>query len=254
RIRQRGVRVVAAPVRARGGRDPDPCGDRARGESCRAGTRSSSRCGRAAGDGRTGTSGVARGCPRARRGDRGRDRIMHGSRCRRGTGRRTRNAARYRRRRHAAGADGHRPGHARHALPRRTSGPDRRERADIATRRTVGQAVSAAWVAHGPWWNVRVVARHNVDMNSFSRPGAVDLSGLASGASGEPGSPAAAGAYSFEATEQTFQSEVAEASMQYVVVLSLWSPRAPESVTLNETLSKLADSYQGRLVVARLDV
>ncbi|MDN5853043.1 MAG: tetratricopeptide repeat protein [Actinomycetia bacterium] len=91
-------------------------------------------------------------------------------------------------------------------------------------------------------------------MNSFSRPGAVDLSGLASGASGEPGTPAAFGAYSFEATEQTFQTEVAEASMQHVVVLSLWSPRAPESVTLNETLSKLADSYQGRLVVARLDV
>ncbi len=93
-----------------------------------------------------------------------------------------------------------------------------------------------------------------MDMNSFSRPGAVDLSGLANGASGEPGTPAASGAYSFEATEQTFQAEVAEASMRHVVVLSLWSPRAPESVTLNETLSKLADSYQGRLVVARLDV
>lgn len=42
--------------------------------------------------------------------------------------------------------------------------------------------------------------------------------------------------------------------MSHVVVLSLWSPRAPESVTLNETLSKLADSYQGQLEVARLDV
>ena len=91
-------------------------------------------------------------------------------------------------------------------------------------------------------------------MTSFSRPGAVDLSGLSGGQGGEPGAPAASGAYAFDATEQTFQSEVAEASMRHVVVLSLWSPRAPESVTLNETLSKLADSYQGRLVVARLDV
>ena len=91
-------------------------------------------------------------------------------------------------------------------------------------------------------------------MNSFSRPGAVDLSGLANGAGGEPGKPGAPGAYSFDATEQTFQTEVAEASMQHVVVLSLWSPRAPESVTLNEMLSKLADSYQGKLTVARLDV
>ena len=91
-------------------------------------------------------------------------------------------------------------------------------------------------------------------MTSFSRPGAVDLSGVASGTSGEPGAPAASGAYSFDATEQTFQSEVAEASMRHVVVLSLWSPRAPESVKLNETLSKLADAYQGRLVLARLDV
>lgn len=91
-------------------------------------------------------------------------------------------------------------------------------------------------------------------MNSFSRPGAVDLSGLANGASGEPGASAASGAYSFDATEQTFQTEVAEASMDHVVVLSLWSPRAPESVTLNQTLSKLADTYQGRLEVALLDV
>lgn len=94
-------------------------------------------------------------------------------------------------------------------------------------------------------------ARHNMRMTSFSRPGAVDLSGLSGGASGEPG---ASGAYSFDATEQTFQSEVAEASMRYVVVLSLWSPRAPESAQLNETLSALADTYQGKLVVARLDV
>lgn len=90
-------------------------------------------------------------------------------------------------------------------------------------------------------------------MTSFSRPGAVDLSGL-SNAGDSAGAPARSGAYSFDVTEATFQAEVAEASMRHVVVLSLWSPRAPESVTLNDTLSGLADSYQGRLVVARLDV
>ncbi|MGH3357409.1 MAG: co-chaperone YbbN [Nocardioidaceae bacterium] len=91
-------------------------------------------------------------------------------------------------------------------------------------------------------------------MTSFSRPGAVDLSGLSNADPAQSGGPAASGAYAFDVTEETFQAEVAEASMRHVVVLSLWSPRAAESVTLNETLSTLADSYQGKLVVARLDV
>lgn len=92
-------------------------------------------------------------------------------------------------------------------------------------------------------------------MTSFSRPGAVDLSGISNAGPGDPsGAPAGSGAYAFDVTEETFQAEVAEASMRHVVVLSLWSPRAQESATLNETLSTLADSYQGRLVVARLDV
>lgn len=92
-------------------------------------------------------------------------------------------------------------------------------------------------------------------MTSFSRPGAVDLSGISNAGAGDPsGAPAGSGAYAFDVTEETFQAEVAEASMRHVVVLSLWSPRAPESSTLNDTLSELADGYQGKLVVARLDV
>lgn len=57
-----------------------------------------------------------------------------------------------------------------------------------------------------------------------------------------------------DVTEQSFQAEVLEASAQHVVVLSLWSPRAPESETFNATLARVANSYEGRLVLAQVDV
>jgi len=47
---------------------------------------------------------------------------------------------------------------------------------------------------------------------------------------------------------------IAEASLDYLVVLSLWSPRSPESVVVNDALSRLADAYAGRFLLATVDI
>ena len=86
---------------------------------------------------------------------------------------------------------------------------------------------------------------------TFSRPGAVDLSALAQPAGT---SSRAAGAYVVDITEQNFQADALEASMQHVVVLSLWSPRSPQSQTFNELLATVVNSYEGRLTLAQVDV
>jgi putative thioredoxin len=86
---------------------------------------------------------------------------------------------------------------------------------------------------------------------TFSRPGAVDLSALSQPAGA---SSRAAGAYVVDITEQNFQADALEASMQHVVVLSLWSPRSPQSQTFNELLGQVVTSYEGRLTLAQVDV
>ena len=88
----------------------------------------------------------------------------------------------------------------------------------------------------------------------FSRPGAIDLSGLRRPAGQPTAGSSAPGSYVIDVTEQTFQQDVLEASLQHVVVLSLWSPRAPASQTLNQLLSRLADEMAGRFLLALVDV
>jgi putative thioredoxin len=87
---------------------------------------------------------------------------------------------------------------------------------------------------------------------SFSRPGAVDLSGLAGG--GDDPAQASVGRWALDVTEQNFQSEVLQASMRYIVVLHLWSPRSPQSQAFNDVLGRVVDTYDGRLMLARVDV
>lgn len=94
----------------------------------------------------------------------------------------------------------------------------------------------------------------------FSRPGAIDLSALRPAAGAGPGSgaaaaaPGTAGSYSFDATEQSFQTDVVEASLSHPVVLALWASRAPTSREAVDLLSRVADSYAGKLALARLDI
>ena len=96
---------------------------------------------------------------------------------------------------------------------------------------------------------------------NFSRPGAIDLSALRpSGAAAPPpgappgGSAGAGGSYSFDVTEEGFQAQVLEASGQHPVVLALWSSRAAQSRAAVDVISKVADSFGGRLSLARLDI
>ncbi|MFE6647725.1 co-chaperone YbbN [Nocardioides sp. NPDC057772] len=99
----------------------------------------------------------------------------------------------------------------------------------------------------------------------FSRPGAVDLSGLASTSPAQDtpfGGPAdaapaqgrSAGSYTVEVDEQIFQS-VLEASMTAPVVLVFYSAsRAPESVTYARDVSTVVEEYDGRFLVGLVDI
>ncbi|GAA2092586.1 tetratricopeptide repeat protein [Aeromicrobium tamlense] len=89
---------------------------------------------------------------------------------------------------------------------------------------------------------------------SFSQPGAFDLSSLAQprpAAGG--GAPAPEGAvYVIDVTEADFQ-QVVDSSMQHLVVLSVWSPRSPQSVEFNEVLAQATAAYGGALQLAKVD-
>ena len=98
----------------------------------------------------------------------------------------------------------------------------------------------------------------------FSRPGAVDLSGLkraapSASAQGPAGTSAGrvsagTGAYSLEVDEQNFQL-LLEASMTAPVLLVVYSPsRLPASATLADDLSTVAEELDGRILVGRVDI
>ena len=98
----------------------------------------------------------------------------------------------------------------------------------------------------------------------FSRPGAIDLSGLrkpapqdapAGGAPATGATPAAAGSsYSLAVDEQNFQS-VLEQSMTAPVLLAFFSrTRMPESGQLADDLASLSGEFEGRYLVGLVDV
>jgi putative thioredoxin len=96
-----------------------------------------------------------------------------------------------------------------------------------------------------------------VSQSNFTRPGAIDLSSLR-----KPGSPppppgpggSASGSYVLNVTEQTFQADVIERSMQAPVVVEFWSPRSEASTALGPVLAKLSSDYAGKFLLARVDV
>lgn len=94
---------------------------------------------------------------------------------------------------------------------------------------------------------------------SFSRPGAIDLSALkrpaapAAGPAGTGGA-AAAGAYAVQVDEQNFQP-VLERSMTAPVLMVFYSPsQLPASVQLADDMATLADEFDGKFLVGRVDV
>jgi putative thioredoxin len=92
----------------------------------------------------------------------------------------------------------------------------------------------------------------------FSRPGAIDLSGLQgsdpSSAPAGPGGATASSAYVVQVTEQNFQ-DLLEASRNAPVLLAFESPgRSPESVRLAEDLQMLSNEFEGRYLLGRVDI
>src|SRR6478752_2563667 len=94
----------------------------------------------------------------------------------------------------------------------------------------------------------------------FSRPGAIDLSGLKAPAT-QPGSAAPGGAattggssYSVEVSEESFQS-VIESSMTAPVLLVFFSPtRMPDSQQLADDLVTLSTEFEGRFLVGLVNI
>ena len=92
--------------------------------------------------------------------------------------------------------------------------------------------------------------------SNFSRPGAIDLSSLGGTPKAAAGSgPAATGAsYVLDVTEASFQADVIERSLQVPVVVEFWSGRSPSSAQLGEVLTSLSSEYDGKFLLARVDV
>ncbi len=97
----------------------------------------------------------------------------------------------------------------------------------------------------------------------FSRPGAIDLSGLKRPAPSAPagaggpssgGAPAAGGAYSVAVTEENFQG-IIESSMTAPVLLAFYSrSRMPESGQLADDLASLSGEFEGRFLAGLVDI
>ncbi len=95
----------------------------------------------------------------------------------------------------------------------------------------------------------------------FSRPGAIDLSGLNRPAGGAPAAPAGGGgaapggsAYSVQVNEQNI-NDVVQASMTAPVMLVFYSTsRVPESVAMANDVATVAGEYDGRFLAALVDI
>lgn len=100
----------------------------------------------------------------------------------------------------------------------------------------------------------------------FSRPGAIDLSGLAqpqpqqsspfgdAGGSAPAGGAAGGSSYSVAVDEENFQS-VLQASTTAPVALVFYSPsQSPESQTMADDVAAVAEEYDGRFLVGLVDV
>ena len=96
----------------------------------------------------------------------------------------------------------------------------------------------------------------------FSRPGAVDLSGLkrpaggaGQGAPGEGAGGATGGSsYSLDVTQENFQATV-EASLTAPVLLVFYSAsRLPESAQMADDLATVAEEFEGRFLAGLVDI
>ncbi|MGD8213579.1 tetratricopeptide repeat protein [Aestuariimicrobium sp. Y1814] len=84
--------------------------------------------------------------------------------------------------------------------------------------------------------------------------GAVDLSALAATAAGSPAQPGQSGqSWVVEVTDETFD-QVAQQSLQYPVVLELYSPRDQQGPQVSRALADHTNANQGRWLLGRVNV
>ena len=88
---------------------------------------------------------------------------------------------------------------------------------------------------------------------NFSRPGAIDLSGLAAAAAVPAAATSRPGAFVVDLTEESFDAVVRQ-SLQVPVVLELTSPRAHGAEQMSADLEALSDEGAGAWLLARVDV
>jgi putative thioredoxin len=98
----------------------------------------------------------------------------------------------------------------------------------------------------------------DMSTESFMRPGAVDLSALKAKAQAQPSAAGSAmgngSGFVVDVTEATFQSEVLQRSMSVPVVIDFWAEWCGPCKQLSPTLEKLAGEYEGRFLLAKIDV
>lgn len=92
----------------------------------------------------------------------------------------------------------------------------------------------------------------------FSRPGAVDLSALkrpaaSAGAAAGSTPSGTTGSYSVQLDEQNFQAEL-QATGNVPVVLVFYSAQSAASVQLADDLDTVADEFEGRFLLGRVDI
>ncbi len=92
----------------------------------------------------------------------------------------------------------------------------------------------------------------NADQN-FSRPGAIDLSGLSAAAPAAQPAGTPGGSYVVEVSEATFEA-VAQQSMSYPVILAFTSSRDAGSAPALADLAELVNAGQGRMLLGVVDV
>ena len=97
----------------------------------------------------------------------------------------------------------------------------------------------------------------NNGLTSAALRGAVDLGALAQARQAQQASPGAGstdGAFVTDVTTDQFQQVVLEQSMTVPVVLDLWASWCAPCRQLTPVLTKLADEYGGRFLLAKVDV
>ncbi len=98
----------------------------------------------------------------------------------------------------------------------------------------------------------------------FSRPGAVDLSGLArppaappgapGAAAGQPGSPTAGSAYAVSVTQENFQGLLETSTTAPVLLVFFSRTRMPASGQLADDVATLSAEFDGRFLAGLVDI